>query len=357
MNPAILISNSGRISAVVSGKSYTVETDHVNYSKIIEAIRASAWEQFVALCDVASSVRKFIGVGSVQLVDGAVTYKGEVMDNSITNRILDLMNANLPFEPMVKFLANLMQNPSKRAVDELYGFLEHGNLPITEDGHFLAFKNVRADYFDIHSGTKRNQVGDKPAMDRNMVDEDKSRTCSQGLHFCSEEYLPHFRHSDGGHTMIVKINPRDVVAIPADYNNTKGRTCTYEVVAEMQGTPSDYTSRKVIGEFDPKLKETLENSGNLSESEVEYYTGFDAGFADASNGHYVGNPQDSAVYVLGYDAGQDAYDLQNAEDDDSDDCKCDCGMCNGDLGVKPDGKGYHNVRDAAGRFVRKDCVC
>jgi hypothetical protein len=32
--------------------------------------------------------------------------------------------------------------------------------------------------------------------------------------------------------MIVKINPADVVAIPTDYNNQKGRCCRYEVVDE-----------------------------------------------------------------------------------------------------------------------------
>ena len=33
--------------------------------------------------------------------------------------------------------------------------------------------------------------------------------------------------------MILKINPADVVAIPKDYNNTKGRTCRYEVIGEL----------------------------------------------------------------------------------------------------------------------------
>jgi hypothetical protein len=33
--------------------------------------------------------------------------------------------------------------------------------------------------------------------------------------------------------MIVKINPADVVSIPSDYDNTKGRTWRYEVVGEI----------------------------------------------------------------------------------------------------------------------------
>jgi hypothetical protein len=33
--------------------------------------------------------------------------------------------------------------------------------------------------------------------------------------------------------MVVKINPADVVSIPNDYSNTKGRTWRYEVVGEI----------------------------------------------------------------------------------------------------------------------------
>lgn len=135
--------------------------------------------------------------------------------------------------PFVKFMENLMLNPSKRAVDELYGFLEACNLPITPDGHFLAYKRVRNDYRDIYTGTMDNSVGNVLEMQRNAVDEDKDRTCSAGLHFCSKTYLPHFGCGGGSRVVVVKINPRDVVAIPSDYNNAKGRTCRYEVVDEL----------------------------------------------------------------------------------------------------------------------------
>jgi hypothetical protein len=125
-----------------------------------------------------------------------------------------------------------MSNPSKRAVEELYGFLEKGNLPLTPDGYFLAYKKVRADFRDCHTGTMDNSVGQTVEMERNAVDDDQNRTCSTGLHFCSKEYLSHF----GGHdsrTVILKINPRDVVSIPTDYNNAKGRACRYEVIGEL----------------------------------------------------------------------------------------------------------------------------
>jgi hypothetical protein len=69
-------------------------------------------------------------------------------------------------------------------------------------------------------------------MPREQVDKDRNNTCSVGLHFCSKDYLSSYGGASG-HTMIVKINPADVVSIPSDYDNTKGRTWKYEVVGEI----------------------------------------------------------------------------------------------------------------------------
>jgi hypothetical protein len=130
-----------------------------------------------------------------------------------------------------------MQNPSKRAVEELYTFLEKGNLPLTPDGYFLAYKKVQHDFKDIHSGTMDNSPGKIVEMERNAVDDNMHNTCSTVLHFCAKEYLPHFGNRASGkkadRVVILKINPADVVSIPADYNSTKGRACRYEVIGEL----------------------------------------------------------------------------------------------------------------------------
>jgi hypothetical protein len=83
-----------------------------------------------------------------------------------------------------------------------------------------------------------NAPGQVLEMERNEVDDDQNRTCSTGLHFCSESYLSCFGDSTS-RTVIVKINPRDVVSIPNDYNNAKGRACRYEVVGELGVNPEE----------------------------------------------------------------------------------------------------------------------
>jgi len=88
---------------------------------------------------------------------------------------------------------------------------------------------VRSDFTDCHTGKFDNSPGQVVTMPRNEVNEDKDQTCSSGLHFCSLSYLSSFY---GDKVVILKINPRDVVSIPSDYNNAKGRCCRYEVIEE-----------------------------------------------------------------------------------------------------------------------------
>jgi hypothetical protein len=158
---------------------------------------------------------------------------------------------------MEKFVDNLYENPSYRAVNSLYEFLEHGGIPINSNGNFLVYKKVRKDYKDIHSGKFDNSVGQECSMPRFMVDENPDNTCSHGLHVCSYEYLPHFGGSFD-RVVICEVNPKDVVAIPKDYNNTKMRVCKYKVIGELDDTTVDelrdtycqYTSEDDFGACD-----------------------------------------------------------------------------------------------------------
>ena len=155
-----------------------------------------------------------------------------------------------------------MLNPSNRAVEELYGFLEASSLPITDDGCFLAYKSVRQDYMDHHSGTMDNSVGSVVSMERNKVDEDKDHTCSYGLHFAAHEYAAGFGSS--GRMVVLKINPRDVVAIPSDYANQKGRCASYEVIEEV-----DRSDTKLVNVSFVDTGATKETPKVLSANTVE----------------------------------------------------------------------------------------
>ena len=225
------------LTILLGSKPYNIASTDKVYAEVIELVKANATEDDVlAVINRAQAAVQAAAqiTPNIAIQNGVVTFKGQSVDNSLTTRMLSMLDEGFDLVPMAKFLENLMGNPSYRAVTELYSFLEKGNMPITPDGHFMAYKAVRADFKDIHSGTMDNSIGAVVEMPRNGVDDDKNRTCSAGLHFCSFEYLPHFACAQG-HVVLVKINPADVVAIPADYNDTKGRTCRYEVVGEYEG--------------------------------------------------------------------------------------------------------------------------
>ena len=233
MFPFIIQGNN--VVVVIGNKSHTISKTHVTYQKVVDAIKAGDWDTVKDVIEPKKVVLNY-GQGNVSIQGETLFWKGVEMHNSLTRRMIQMLQDGFPIEPLVLFMENLMQNPSKRSVTELYGFLEKNNLPITPDGHFLAYKKVRDNFLDVHSGTMDNSVGQVVEMERNMVDDDKDRTCSTGLHFCSQEYLNHF---GGERTVIVKINPRDVVSIPSDYNDSKGRACRYEVIGELGVDPDE----------------------------------------------------------------------------------------------------------------------
>jgi len=232
-NTLNFILGSDSLTVFVDGASYTINKQAKTYELVLQAVRSKDINAVRSAVNIKETIVSSLSNASTDVrIEGAsIFYKDREVTGLIASRVFEVIRLGLDVQPMVKFIENLMQNPSKRAVDELFGFLEACTLPITPDGHFLAYKRVREDYLDCHSGTMDNSVGNVLEMDRNAVDDDKNRTCSAGLHFCSFDYLKSF---SGERIVIVKINPKDVVAIPADYNNSKGRTCRYEVVGESE---------------------------------------------------------------------------------------------------------------------------
>lgn len=236
------IIQGSNVVVVIDNKPHTINKTHVTYQRVVDAIKAGDWETVKDVIEPKKVVLEY-GAGNVSVQGEKLFWKSEEMHNALATRMIQMLQDGFPIEPMVQFMENLMQNPSKRAVTELYGFLERNKLPITPDGHFLAYKKVRGDYKDVYSGTMDNTVGKTVEMERNQVDDDKDRTCSAGLHFCSQDYLTHF---GGDRIVIVKINPRDVVSIPSDYNGAKGRTCRYEVVDEIDKEKADEAFAKSV---------------------------------------------------------------------------------------------------------------
>ncbi len=225
----------GNLTLVLNNQSYQVLPDHINYKLILESLPTATAEELLEVVDVQKAVAVFSD-GLVEIKNGQVLYEGEEVHGSISKRILEFMNKGLPFQPLVNFLNNIMENPSMQSQKELYDFLEHEHLPVTEDGHFLAYKAVRSDFKDKYRGVFDNSVGQVCTMQRAKVDDDRGRGCSNGLHAGALNYVASYGSLENGDLIvIVKINPRDVVSVPSDSNYEKLRTCRYEVVGQYAG--------------------------------------------------------------------------------------------------------------------------
>ncbi len=225
----------GNLTVILKNKAHQVIPDHTNYKLILEALPTATEDELLELVDIEKAVASFSD-GQVSIVNGKVMFEGEEVHGSISKRIIEFMSKGLPFEPLVKFLENLMENPSMQSQQELYDFLEHENLPITEDGCFLAYKAVNSDFKDKWKGTFDNKVGQVCEMRRAKVDDNRKVGCSQGLHAGALNYVANYGNVDAGdNIVIVKINPEDVVSVPSDCNCEKLRTCKYEVVGLYQG--------------------------------------------------------------------------------------------------------------------------
>ena len=225
----------GNLTVILKNKAHQVIPDHTNYRLILEALPTATEDELLELVDIEKAIATF-SQGQVSIINGKVMFEGEEVHGSISKRIIEFMSKGLPFQPLVKFLENLMENPSMQSQQELYDFLEHENLPVTEDGCFLAYKAVNSDFKDKWRGTFDNNVGQVCEMRRAKVDDNRGRGCSAGLHAGALNYVANYGSVDAGdNIVIVKINPEDVVSVPSDCNCEKLRTCKYEVVGLYQG--------------------------------------------------------------------------------------------------------------------------
>jgi len=269
--PIILSENT--LSVVIDNKVYQADRSHPAWEEIKAAINddSTTNDELIGLMSPGEYIRSTLQDSSTTYIDirGGILYYGdEPVHSTLGLKVIDMIREGFEIDPWVRFAENVYANPFKQSRDELYTFLEKANLPITEDGCFIAYKKVNSDYRDVFSNKFDNSIGLVLEMPRELVDDDRNRTCSYGFHFCSESYLKNF---GGSHVMLVKINPRDVVSIPNDYDFAKGRTCKYEVIGEIEeNVIADYTWDAVYMDVDDSEEWLEDNSGWAVELLFDY---------------------------------------------------------------------------------------
>ncbi|RWB08833.1 MAG: hypothetical protein EOQ39_18515 [Mesorhizobium sp.] len=246
MNTLPYIISGGALTVFVHGVPHSLDDSHPNFGKVYDMLGTDDCDEteLIKLVSQREALKVIVETyGDVSVGLDSILYRDRVVNSYLTKSMLAIMGMGKDIGPWARFMDKLYLNPSKTAVDELFLWLEKANMPITTEGNFLAYKKVKDDYTSFHlnadGSSVDNRVGASPSMPRYEVDDNRDSLCSTGLHFCSWHYLPKYK-GGRGKVIIVEVNPADVVAITADFQNSKGRAWTYRVVGEIDQVHTEF---------------------------------------------------------------------------------------------------------------------
>lgn len=248
------------VNLFIGGRMRTITNTHVNFKAVTDTLleygrRTPGYDdsyekRLMSLLDIPAYIARATE-GKIKVCDNAVLYNDTPVHGVVAARLLALLSSGHDVKPLARFMDRLFSNPVDTAADELYTWMEKANLPLTDDGCFLAFKKVQDNYKSYHDGRTDNSIGAKlPVLAPDDYDTDRYATCSRGYHFCAYEYLGSY-FGNQGRVVVCKVAPEDVVAIPADHNSQKGRAKTYEIIGEIPEDEAQrfFDNRPVVDEF------------------------------------------------------------------------------------------------------------
>ena len=235
--------------------------------QVEKACKSNNWIQVEILHNQAKALLTkdvSISEGKLQINDKDTGQTVEIELNEDQSTIVSFISIlkekgviDTEIERIKPFLTNMFENPYIESTTELYDYCKAQDFEITEDGCFLAYKNVNKDLGSCYDGGKtKHTIGEYTEVEK--FNTDRNRDCSNGLHFCSKSYLNYY---PGHTTIIVKVNPKDVVAIPTDYNFAKGRCKKYYVVGILgKGGTLNTTNIEAVSEGKVKIVKTKERT-------------------------------------------------------------------------------------------------
>lgn len=206
----------------------------------------------------------------------------------------------------------------KHSVEDMFKFLEQGDLPLADNGDIIAYKILRSNnskppfsYVDCHSRKVFQRVGTEVRIPENMVDLNRDRDCSRGLHIARRGYIGSF---DGDVCVMIKLRPEDVMAVPhRDYN--KIRVMGYHIIFELPREVYQVLRSNKPMTDDPTAAKMLtaaisgDHIGMLDRVTIRGEKGTDLLFEDLVNS---GVPEDAPVIPVEADTKAVALDEQDA---------------------------------------------
>ncbi len=126
-------------------------------------------------------------------------------------------------------------------------------------------------YTDHHTHSMEIRLGEMVYMDRDKCDARQEQTCSTGLHVAARTWLQ--QNYFGTTSLLVLVNPADVVAVPPKDSYGKMRTCAYYPVSVIKRDKDGNIIDDVVDNgFEDDFIDKLNYEGDVNNEEVKRYT-------------------------------------------------------------------------------------
>ena len=247
------------ITVVYEGKPHVVQKGTPHFNALRKAIIAEDWKAVPKNLTIAKSIKDW-AKGKFTLKGDNFSFEGTPIPNNINSRIIEMATKGEDPTPLFKFWERLQKNPSMRSVQQLWPFLEHKGIPLTKDGKFLAYKGVKDNFKDKHTGTVDNKPGVTNKMPRNQISDDPNEACHFGYHVGALSYAKSFAER----VVVCEVDPENVVCVPYDSSQEKMRVCEYTVRGNHNGELLPSTT------FAEETSETEETEATEAVEENDY---------------------------------------------------------------------------------------
>lgn len=250
-------------------------TKDTNFNTICKLAKEEQWIKLHTIKDIqkllTSDADVTISKDSIIVdkdSDDPITIDINDIDSAYVNLIEVLkkhgfIRENENIDNIKPFLQKVAQNTYIDAIQELYDYLKNGDFEITTEGNILAYKRVNDNLTSVYDNKTKHAIGEYTSV--NTFDTNRENTCSTGLHFATKQYLASYK---GSTTILVEIDPRDIISIPVDYQYNKGRCKRYKTIAIISDNDNfdNMDIKEVSNNTVESAKNTTVNEETTSES-------------------------------------------------------------------------------------------
>src|SRR5574343_427918 len=145
---AYIVKESG-VTLFKDGKQFSAPSDFWSFARILDKIRTGNFDGIESLFntqeaveqvqnDVSKHLNEITGE-EVRIVNGEVFVGDRKVYNSVTKRLIKMLQQGFDIQPLSNFLKRLLKNPSRTAIEELYPFMEKADVTIDEEGFIIAY--------------------------------------------------------------------------------------------------------------------------------------------------------------------------------------------------------------------------